>query len=213
MKYHLILLLAVVCSLGSCAVSSSNSSGINQHEVSHKDSVFLKITAHQSPVIIPGKAIGRIEIGASSDSLHHLGPATDAGAATCHYIGIWKYGSHQQHKLTVVSACDPDDDMRPHIQWLYTNDPTFKTASGLGVGSTIGEIKAVFPGMRIPITYLADDGMLMLLHSVKKQGIAFAMTSGKKQICRAVILFSENGSAIPWATSIFPEMNYTQYRN
>src|SRR5699024_5561087 len=212
MKPHLVTFLALLLSLNACAVSSSSSSSGSQHR-KQKDSVFIKIVGHQSPLIIPGKAIGDVAIGASSASLNQLGPATDGGAATCHYIGIWRYGHNQHYNLTAVSACDPDDDMRPHIQWLRTNDSAFKTASGLGVGSTIEEIKAVFPGMRIPITYQADDGMLMLLHSVKEEGIAFAMTSGKTQVCRAVVLFPKNGSPIPWVTSVFPEMNYTQYKN
>lgn len=108
----------------------------------------------------------------------------------CKSLGQWFYGKENlKRSLIVFSECDPGDEMKPHVIWIRTNDPAFKTKEGLGVGSTIEEIQLVFPNLEILGTYgdMLSKKTIVLLNA-QKAGITFEVEKEAMEICHAIMV-------------------------
>ena len=220
-----VLLLCPLLLAGACQNNSNKSKNEvalpslseGQFVTIHKpDTFFLKISGPQ-PLIAPGGAIGRFSVGEKTDSLQVLRRPDSGDAGMCKSLSRWLYGdsSHEPRKeLVIFSACDPDDDMRPHIKWIRTTDPAFKTAGGLGVGSNWKALSKAYPDVETVATYQADDSTTVEMLHVKDQGITFEVRAPKgtpraKDTCVGVVV---HGIATKMPSMYFPFYHNLQIR-
>lgn len=179
--------------------------------IEHPDTFLLKIKGDR-PLIIPGEAIGRLEVGAVTDSLEKLGRPDKGDAGMCKSLSRWFYGDSTlspKKQLDVFAACDPEDDMRPHLKWIRTTDPLFRTEKGIGVGSTLKEIKENFS----PLVPFADytavgDSAKMQMLSAKSRGITFEMAV-EADTCRAIVVYASRERMPALYFSFYPDLKYT----
>lgn len=225
MKYFAFSICAVL--IAACAVSCNNSSKNSSDgqiaasisdaqfvNIYHPDPFFLKIKGQHAD-IIPGESIGRFSVGEKTDSLQILGTPQKGDAGMCKSLSRWFYGDSSmsiQKELDIFSECDPDDDMRPHIKWIRTTDPTFKTKKNIGVGSTLKEIKSKFDSLVVFATYTAiADSAKMQLWYAKHRGITFEITAGTSgDSCRAVMVYSSRDKLPSMYFSFYKDLDYVE---
>ncbi len=190
----------------SLATSLSDAQFVN---IAHADPFFLKIKGDRS-LITPGESLGSLAVGAPMDSLEKLGKPDKGDAGMCKSLSRWFYGdSASQEQLDVFAECDPDDDMRPHIKWIRTTDPTFKTAAGIGVGSPWEAIQENFASLDPFASYTAaSDSVKMQMFSAENQGITFEMAV-EADTCRAIIVYARKEKMPAMYFSFYPDLKYS----
>jgi hypothetical protein len=154
--------------------------------------------------IEPGEYIGNTKIGATTEEMATLlGPADGGDAAMGKAWGIWY--SHKKDNsidssryLAVYSVREETNGKEAMlVKQIRVNTPSFKTAKGLKVGSSYIEVKKLFPAIKVVAQYQdKTKGRKITLYDVKKEGIAFEMTTGKggKQVCSAITIHPEGES-------------------
>lgn len=188
-----------------------------QYVTIHKpDTFFLKIKGPR-PLITPGGAMGRFSVGEKTDSLQALRRPDKGDAGMCKSLSRWFYGDSSRpprNELVIFSACDPDDDMRPHIKWIRTTDPAFKTTEGLGVGSSWKALSKVYPDVETVATYKTDDSTAVDMVHPTGEGITFEVRAPKgkpraKDTCVGVVVHAGD-TKMP--SMYFPFYNDLQIR-
>lgn len=154
--------------------------------------------------IEPGKSIGNTKIGTTTEDMATLlGPADGGDAAMGKAWGIWY--SHKKDNsidssryLAVYSVREETNGKEAMIvKQVRINTPSFKTAKGVKVGSSYIEVKKQFPAIKVVAQYRDKlKGRKITLYDVKKEGIAFEMTTakGSKQVCTAITIHPEGES-------------------
>lgn len=160
------------------------------------DSFVVKIAGNAQPVIIPGKAIGSITIGSNPGELMKIiGRPQNSDAAMCKSLSGWRYDKVSPKEFDIAAECDPHHQMQPRIKWIRTTDSAFRTASGLGVGSTLQEIQAVFSKVAESSSYVDSNHIQMQIWNSPLKHIAFEVTAAKAaQICKAVVVYKATGN-------------------
>lgn len=204
------LLFSFSIILSSCHQNNSRSSAKNKDSTKQAqkapttvtDPFYAKI-AGKNFLIVPGGSIGKITIGEKTEDLQMLGRPQKSDAGMCKSLGSWFYGDSTngiRKELDIFSECDPADSMRPHVKWIRTTDPVFKTENGLGVNSSFEKIKAVFPSMETIGTFTAEnDGHDMVLMNKADAGITFEIEAEKGEPsgkCRGVVA-GKPGEKVP----------------
>ncbi|PWV47565.1 hypothetical protein [Chitinophaga sp. S165] len=154
--------------------------------------------------IEPGKYIGNTKIGATTEEMATLlGPADGGDAAMGKAWGIWY--SHKKDNsidssryLAVYSVREETNGKEAMVvKQIRVNTPSFKTARGLKVGSSYIEVKKLHPAIKVVAQYQdKTKGRKITLYDVKKEGIAFEMTTakGSRQVCTAITIHPEGES-------------------
>jgi hypothetical protein len=154
--------------------------------------------------IEPGEYIGNTKIGTTTEEMATLlGPADGGDAAMGKAWGIWY--SHKKDNsidssryLAVYSVREETAGKEAMIvKQVRVNTPSFKTAKGLKVGSSYIEVKKLFPAIKAVAQYQDKlKGRKITLYDVKKEGIAFEMTTvkGSKPVCTAITIHPEGES-------------------
>ena len=193
-RYHFALIF-MFCLLGCHSNSKKSSTETNSVSIKteNEDSValFSQKISSESKSIVPGKSVGDIHIGDKPEQIvERLGKPSKGEAGMCKSLNRWFYGEKTSQKsLSIFSECDPNDDMRPHVQWIRTTDPEFKTTKGLAVGSTTQEIEKTFPDMEILGNYrdtLTNEKIVLLTNF--KKGITFELSLSQTGTCRAILI-------------------------
>lgn len=158
--------------------------------------------------IRPGVGIGTVGIGERVSTLH-LGPPTFGDGAAGTIWNTWNAGKPETgtgivHTVDVLAHLGTGDHV---VAIVRVTSPWFRTAAGLGAGSTYGALRKAFPAIRkvgaysphqVPITVAVYDD--------RAQGIAFELLcDGKGSVgptarCLAVDVHAP-GKAIeaePW---------------
>ncbi len=98
-------------------------------------------------LIVPGKSAGKTEIGATlKETTARLGKPDAGDAAMQHYVSVWysNKGEKTGNSVAVLSVRDAGNDPEARIKQIRVNSPQFRTAGGIGRGSTLDQIKAQF---------------------------------------------------------------------
>ncbi len=163
------------------------------------DTFFLKIKGKNAS-IIPGESIGVIQVGKRTQEINklNLGQPAKSDAGMCKSLNQWTYGTDSTHfkNLTIFSECSGKDSMRPHIQWVRTNDPKFRTKNNLQTGSSLKAIKSIYDTLALVATYHLKDSSLVNILSAPKKGITFEINTddnrlSSKDSCLALIIHPE----------------------
>src|SRR5699024_4414082 len=120
-----------------------------------------------------------------------------SNADICKSLNRLTYGMDSTHfkDLTIFSECSGKDSMRPHIQWVRTNDPKFRTKNNLQIGSNLKAIKSIYDTLILVATYHVKDSSLVNILSAPKKGITFEINTEDNQMssqdsCLALIVHS-----------------------
>ncbi len=95
-------------------------------------------------LIVPGKSAGKTEIGTTlKETIARLGKPDAGDAAMQHYVSVWysNKGEKIGNSVAVFSVRDAGNDPEARIKQIRVNSPQFRTATGVGVGSTLENIR------------------------------------------------------------------------
>ncbi|MBO9730587.1 MAG: hypothetical protein J7623_18235 [Chitinophaga sp.] len=152
-------------------------------------------------LIVPGKSIGQIKLEVPAADLAVLGKPDGGDAAMMKAWRIWYSRKKDKsidssHMLAVFTAMRTQDTQ--YVKQIRVNSPRFKTAKGLGAGSSIAAIKKAYPGVQLTQTYeSANKARRIAVYEDTRAGIAFetANPRSKKPVCSMVVVFDPGESA------------------
>ncbi len=181
------------------ALTDTNSVSAKKDNVTvrvHQDSTQFDSTinaAASNNTIVPGKNIGKIEIGMSDQSLEHLLGKSDASDAAMGKAWLTWYGKktdeHNNKTQLNVYISYRDTSMRDKsVQQIRTTSSFFKTTQNIHVYSSLDDIKKVFPGIK-KVPQGTSDAKRFTIYNDVNNGIAFEIVDANgQQICSAIFV-------------------------
>ena len=153
---------------------------------------LLAFTAAPNALVVPGRSLGNITLGADAASLAVLGRATFSDAAMQKAWSTWR-GSHPADgstptQLDVYTAPTGNNVDHHTVQVVRATSPWFHLANGLRPGTQLGTIRQVYGKLPLATTYRVA-GHPRYLYDDVKHGIAFetdGTASGSR--CQAVLV-------------------------
>jgi hypothetical protein len=194
MKNNFILLL-LSASLCACnqASQEQNSADTTQHAA---DTGATKTVAPADLLITPGRSIGRIVLSGNVEDVSTLlGRPDSAEAAMGSSLMVWYAGHKSSGYRTSVFAhrnMGAKDEIISRIQKVLITSPEFKTAEGLGVGSTIDDIKKAYD-LKPTSTYKSASGEVQVYTDMDK-GISFEIEKASNK-CVGVVVHKAHDTA------------------
>lgn len=98
-------------------------------------------------LIVPGKRAGKTEVGETlKETTARLGKPDAGDAAMQHYVSVWYSNKKAKtgNSVAVFSVRDAGNDPEARVAQIRVNSPQFRTSGGIGVGSSLEQIKAQF---------------------------------------------------------------------
>jgi hypothetical protein len=126
-------------------------------------------------LIVPGKSIGLTSIDEKAKDVNErLGRADEGDAAMGKSINTWK-SKDGQHSTTIYFTTNMGaTDEGPRARQIRITSPYFKTADGLGAGSSLSAVLKYFPAAKQTATYsLPGNGGEVIIYDDIRNGIAF----------------------------------------
>ena len=153
---------------------------------------LLPFTAAPNALVVPGRSLGNITLGADAASLAALGRATFSDAAMQKAWSTWR-GSRPATgdtptQLDVYTAPAGANIYHHTVQVVRATSPWFHLASGLRPGTQLGTIRQAYGQLSLATTYRVA-GRSRYLYDDVKRGVAFetdGTASGSR--CQAVLV-------------------------
>ncbi len=149
--------------------------------------------AASNNVVIPGKSIGKVEIGMIDTSLETLFGKPDLSDAAMGKAWLTWYGKkpdeHNNKTQLDVYTAYKDTSMRDKsVQQIRTTSSFFKTEQNVHVYSSLDDIQKAFPAIK-KVPQSADDAKKFMVYDDVNNGIAFEIVDANdQQICRAIFI-------------------------
>ncbi len=138
--------------------------GCRGREAGDAASIDPRCDGHDLPIIAPG-GVGLVRIGLPIATLARHCKVTDTSVVLAEGLPERAHVVHMgTHELLALSTGTPDTS----IVRIIVTDSAFRTAQGLGVGSTLGEMRALYT----VLSYSSEAQRSVTIPSVP--GIAFA---------------------------------------
>lgn len=153
---------------------------------------LLAFSAAPNPLVVPGRSLGNITLGADAASLAALGPATFSDAAMQKAWSTWR-GSRpatgeMPTQLNVYTAPTGNNVDHHTVQVVRATSPWFHLANGLRPGARLSAIRQACGRLPLATTYRVA-GRPHYLYDDVKRGVAFetdGTASGSR--CQAVLV-------------------------
>jgi hypothetical protein len=207
MKIIILAIILVFLNIACQNTANNTSAGINKQTDSattsasdqpKKDSATKDDNVSSNNLIIPGKQIGKTQIGDDPETLiKNLGKPDSSDAAMGKAWLFWngKRDVHNNKTLLAVYTTYKDNTMKEKIvKLIYSTSSFFKTNNGVGVYSDLDEIKKQFPEL-LHVSQFKERKSERMIHiyTDKDQGIAFETAEARdQQICIAVTVYMPN---------------------
>jgi hypothetical protein len=148
-------------------------------------------TANQ--LIIPGKGIGQTKLDESMETVfERFGRPDSSNAAMGSSLAVW-YGNHDKagYKTSIFARhnYDGNNEVFQHVRKILVTAPYFKTAEGLGIGSTLNEIRKHYT-LKQGAGY-KEKGKPIDVYSDIAKGISFEIDPATNK-CVAVLIHKSN---------------------
>ncbi len=142
-------------------------------------------TIDSSFVLLPGIAAGKIKINEDSEEvIKVLGRPDSSDAAMQKMVAFWFDKSDAVRYSTAIYAVRDTGDMpKARVRQIRITSPKFKTESGIGVTSTLNEVKKAYKVNKIPSLH-TENYEYYIWDSM--DGIAFEV--GTDSICTGIII-------------------------
>ena len=139
-------------------------------------------------LVVPGRSLGNLRLGADAATLATLGPAAYGDAAMQKAWATWFGAGHPPAQLDVYTTMIPGQDTHKSIQVIRATSSFFGLANGLRNGSTLHQIEECYGRLPLASSYQLPAGPRYLYDDVAR-GIAFELdgqTSTSR--CRALVV-------------------------
>ena len=159
----------------------------------HNDTVFTTLkTVPAAQLIVPGKSIGQTKLQEDAILVYKRLGRPDAGdAAMGKSLATW-YAGHRplgyQTQVFFSRYMGGMDDITSRVKQIRVTSPYFKTAAGIGPGSTLKQINAVFKARKTAA--FTEHKQRYFIYDTFK-GIAFESNASGK--CTGVIVYLLGG--------------------
>lgn len=140
-------------------------------------------TVDQRFLVVAGRSVGEIAIGADMEQVSQkLGKADAGDAAMGKAWGIW-YGDDstggQRNEVAVYSAYRDTSMQVKEVKQIRVTADKFKTADGFSLGTTLTALRSKFPDLRQVTSYVDTTKDTVLVYDSNKSGISFEFLKGK----------------------------------
>ncbi len=158
-------------------------------DTAKKNILAATLPAAANDTILPGKSIGHILLNEKLDEvIRALGPPDSSDAAMGKSMSKWFSKPSQKgadtavHSIIVFATTNfGGKDEGPRVKHIRITSPFFKTAEGVGCGSTIAFIKMQYPTIKKPgVSYTDRSGNTVMIYDDIKQGIAYEIDASTK---------------------------------
>lgn len=182
----IVLLFAITFGLISCSNDGNkenSSDTVSKVQIDSDTNGFKTINVDF--VLIPGDAVGKTKINEDTEEvIKVLGKPDSSDAAMQKMIAFW-YDEQDgiKHSTSIYAVRDTGEMPKARVQQIRITSPKFKTQSGIGVSSSLDEIKKVYNIHKIQ-SFKTINNQLDVWDS--NEGIAFEI--GNEKECTAVII-------------------------
>lgn len=179
-KIKIIVLFALAMALFACSQSGNNNNKDADKTVGHPP-----LTQNLDSLLVPGEAAGLIKIGADAMEVFELlGKADSSDAAMQKMVAFWydEQGA-ERYSTSIYTVRDTGATPKARVQQIRVTSPTFKTATGIGISSTLANIQKEFKLRKIQ-SFSTQNNQLDVWDS--DAGIAFEMSS--RDACTEIII-------------------------
>lgn len=150
-------------------------------------------------LVVPGRSLGHIQLGAAAASLAALGKAGYGDAAMQKAWTTW-YGSPSglgasRSQLDVYTAPWHNDVDHHAVQVVRATSPWFHLAGGLRAGSALGAVRASYGALPLAATYRVAGSSRYLYDDVA-HGIAFETDGTADTACCQALIVHVPGQAV-----------------
>jgi hypothetical protein len=159
--------------------------------------LFLPTTpTPPAQLVVPGRSLGSLKIGADVAAMAAYGPADYGDAAMQKAWATWFGSGHPAAQLDVYSTMIPGQDTHKSVQVIRATSAYFRLANGLRNGSTLRQIQAYYGKLPLATSYQLKTGPRYLYDDVKR-GIAFELDGQKSAShCRALVVHQPGQAAV-----------------
>ncbi len=156
---------------------------------------LLLLTTPLAQLVVPGKSLGSLQLGADAATLANLGPAAFSDAAMQKGWATWYGTGHPPAQLDVYTAMTPGRDNHKSVRVVRATSTYFRLANGLRTGSTLHQIQECYGQLPLATSYQLKAGPRYLYDDVQR-GIAFEL-DGKTSTshCRALVVHQPGQAA------------------
>jgi hypothetical protein len=153
---------------------------------------LFAFTAAPNSLVVPGRSLGNITLGANAATLAALGPASSSDAAMQKAWSTW-LGSRPATggaptRLDVYTAPAGNDVAHHTVQVVRATSPWFHLANGLRPGARLSAIRQAYGKLPLAATYRVASHPRYLYDDVQR-GVAFETngTAGSSR-CQALLI-------------------------
>jgi len=176
-------------------------------DVDNLDQRTAVLAALDDAQLVPGKSVGKIQLGEAAPDLNSILGKPQAGdAAMCKSWSRWQWGD-PLHVLEVFESCDPKQNMKKTVQQIRFSGLPYETHDHISLKSTFAKIQETFAGLKAVATFKDKaTGKQMVIMDQKQDGIAFVFNSQDNQPqgnCQMIIVHQPGQDAI--STYLQPE--------
>ena len=152
-------------------------------------------TSVADKLITPGRSIGGITLSEDVANVSQLlGRPDSSDAAMGSSLMVWHKPNGYRTSVFAHRKMGDKDEIISRIQKILVNSPEYKTTEGIGVGSTVDEIKKSY-NLKPTSDYKNKDGKVQVYTDLDK-GISFEIDAAGK--CVGVIVHQLHDTAVAY---------------
>jgi len=187
-KAAIVLSLAITVIVTSCGNNTQTEHQDAALKTQTDTAVIQPIIPNQDSLLQPGVAAGKIKIDQDSEEVFKvLGRPDSSDAAMQKMVAFWFINQDGiKYSTAIYAARDTENPPISRVRQIRVTSPSFKTELGLGVTSTLAEIKKAYKVHEI-IYPLAPEQEL----HVWSDGIGMGFEVGEDQRCNAVLIYKK----------------------
>lgn len=166
-----------------------------------------------SALIVPGRSIGKMSLGPNGTAvLKRFRKPDIADSGMSQTRQVWLVKGNRKATLFIHTSANGALDVKPEngvtIDTIRTSSPSFRTVSGVAVGSTLAQVRRHFP--RVRRNRASNHAVI---YSDPRRGIAFEFASNMATAhCIGITVFRPGHNHIVTREDVSRLINDNQHR-